>query len=181
VEVARLDRPAIPAPRPMPSIVNVTPQRDAAPPEATNEPSGNGAPQQSFDAVTEVAVAAPPPAPAPAPVAAAPASASVMKTEAARPAAAANNGLGLMAEAKAADMQLALRPDSVFGISVDHRAFERIKSAIEHGEQPETASIDVAALVNYFAGSAKHETLDVRLDAEGSTAPVVSDAARRMV
>jgi hypothetical protein len=119
-----------------------------------------------------VVAAAPPPAPAaPAPVA--------MAAEAAP---AGVMGGGFMAEAKAADMaSLKRKADAVFGISVDERAFERIKTAIERGEQPESASIDVAALVNYFAGSAKHETHEVRLEAEGSPAPVVSQPGRRMI
>lgn len=91
-------------------------------------------------------------------------------------------GGSLMAEARAADMApLRQKTNAVFGISVDQRAFERIKNAIERGEQPESDSIDVAALVNYFAGSAKRETHDVRLEAEGSPAPVVSEAGRRMI
>jgi len=69
---------------------------------------------------------------------------------------------------------------TVFGISIDQHAFERIKAAIERGEQPESANIDVAGLVNYFAGAAKHESHDVRLEAEGSPAPVASDE-RRMI
>jgi hypothetical protein len=87
---------------------------------------------------------------------------------------------GFVASASANE-NVPARSDAVFGISVDERAFERVKVAIEHGEQPESASIDVAALVNYFAGSAKRETHDVRLDVEGSPAPVISDAGRRMI
>jgi hypothetical protein len=114
--------------------------------------------------------AAPPPAAAPAPVA--------MAAEAAP---AGVMGGRFMAEAKADMAPLKRKADAVFGISVDERAFERIKTAIERGEQPESASIDVAALVNYFAGSAKHETHEVRLEAEGSPAPVVSQPGRRMI
>jgi len=87
---------------------------------------------------------------------------------------------GFVASASANE-NVPARSDAVFGISVDERAFERVKVAIEHGEQPESASIDVAALVNYFAGSAKRETHDVRLDVEGSPAPVISDAGRRLI
>lgn len=126
-------------------------------------------------AVAEVAAApvlAPPP---PSAMAAAPA--PVVATE--PPAAL---GGSFMAEAKAADMApLRQKAKAVFGISVDQRAFEQIRNAIERGEQPESDSIDVAALVNYFAGSAKRETHDVRLEAEGSPAPVVSEPGRRMV
>jgi len=123
-------------------------------------------------AVEEVAPAPPPPA-----MAAAPAPPPVVAAEVP-----AVMGGGFMAEAKAADMApLRQKTNAVFGISVDQRAFERIKSAIERGEQPESDSIDVAALVNYFAGSAKRETHDVRLEAEGSPAPVVSEPGRRMI
>jgi len=173
LQVARLE-PPVTRQAEMPSIVNTgraKDRREAAP--TRNEPL------LAYDAVQEarplVADATPEPpiareeisVPAPA---AAPAPAPVL-----------GGTFGYMAEAKASDIAMPQRAESVFGISVDQRAFERIKSAIEHGAQPESASIDVAALVNYFAGSAKRETHDVRLDAEGSTAPVVSDAARRMV
>ncbi len=70
---------------------------------------------------------------------------------------------------------------TLFGISVDQHAFERIKNAIERGEQPESQNIDVAALVNYFAGPAKRESHDVKLEAEGSPAPVAGNPMRRMI
>lgn len=90
-------------------------------------------------------------------------------------------GSGFLAEAKAADLQLKKKSESVFGISTDDRAFERIKTAIEEGKQPESDTIDVAALVNYFAGNAKHESHDVKLEAEGSPAPVASEPGRRLI
>ena len=135
-----------------------------------------------------VAEAAPPPpaAPAPAPVAApmpmsitVTASAPEVSRSAAVAAAVAPQS-GLIAEARANDM-LMKKPDAVFGISIDERAFQRIKSAIEHGEKPQSSNIDVAALVNYFAGGAKSATRDIRLEVEGSPAPVAGDPARRMV
>jgi len=176
VQVARLEPiaapplpPAIPAVR----TERAKQRRDIPAPQplmvetAVQETTAMGAPAESFGYA-----APPPPAPAPAAPAAMAAEASVVAGGAGR----------FMAEAKAADMvSLSKRPDAVFGISVDDHAFERIKTAIERGEQPESASIDVAALVNYFAGSAKRETHDVRLEAEGSPAPVVSQPGRRMI
>jgi hypothetical protein len=160
----------------------------------------------TFDSVEEttlsqptatVAQAAPVPAPAPvapppppvaeaitvtasAPVIA-PQSASASAKDNYAPFANSAGGSGFIAEAKAADLQLKKKSESVFGISTDDRAFERIKTAIEHGEQPESDTIDVAALVNYFAGSAKHESHDVKLEAEGSPAPVMSEPGRRLI
>lgn len=89
---------------------------------------------------------------------------------------------GIVAEAKADDLAMS-RPAEVFGISVDRQAFARIKTAIEHGQQPDASSIDVAALINYFAGDGSKSTRDVRLEAEGSPAPVADsgNGARRMI
>lgn len=179
VQVARLEPIAAPPAAPaIPAVRNerARERRDVPAPQPV-------APTYLDAAVQETTVnaasadasgyAAPPPPPA-APAVAAPIVAEAPPVI--------GGGGRFMAEAKAADMlSLSKRPEAVFGISVDTHAFERIKTAIEHGEQPESASIDVAALVNYFAGSAKHETHDVRLDAEGSPAPVVSEAGRRMI
>lgn len=174
LQVARFE-PPVSSPVEMPSIVTPKPQmRDRREEAPRNEPLVAVDATQETN-ILSAAAAAPPPAIAEK-VAAAPATAAVPE-----PAPVSGGTYGYMAEARAADIAMPQRADSVFGISVDQRAFERIKNAIEHGEQPESASIDVAALVNYFAGSAKRETRDVRLDAEGSTAPVVSDRARRMI
>jgi len=151
-------------------------RRDTPAPEG-NVMSGiaGGASVVAQDAIAMAEV--PPAAPPPPPVMATASAPALMPTEPP-----ASMGGSFMAEAKAADMApLRQKTDAVFGISVDQRAFERIKNAIERGEQPESDSIDVAALVNYFAGSAKRETHDVRLEAEGSTAPVVSEPGRRMI
>jgi hypothetical protein len=83
---------------------------------------------------------------------------------------------GFVREAAAADLALGPR-QSVFGISVDPTEFERIKTAIEHGSRPSASSVNVEALVNYFAGAPKRVRRDVQLEAEGSPAPV--DGARQ--
>ena len=63
-------------------------------------------------------------------------------------------------------------PRAVFGLSIDPNAFDRVKHDIEKGARPAAGSVDVAALVNYFAGSAKPPRRDVRLDVEASRAPL---------
>jgi len=75
----------------------------------------------------------------------------------------------LVRSANAASLDLGAR-NSVFGISVSDNAFENVKSAIERGEHP--SNVDVEGLVNYFAGAGKRAPRDVRLEAEGSPAPV---------
>lgn len=67
-------------------------------------------------------------------------------------------------------------PGRLFGISADPDAFGRIKRAIEAGERPSSADVDVEALINYFAGAAKRSRRDVSLDVEGSPAPVTRGA-----
>ena len=184
VRVARNDAPMVELPAP-PAVPAMRPRRQSRHDEA---PAA-----YAFDAVEETTVvtaAAPPPAetitatasaplpaPAPAPVAPSPAPAFADYAPSANSA----GGSGFMAEAQAADLKLKKKSEAVFGISTDDRAFERIKTAIEHGEQPDSDSIDVAALVNYFAGSAKKETHDVKLEAEGSPAPVASEPGRRLI
>lgn len=197
VRTARFDTPVDAAPA-TPVVPAITPrQKDRR----------NEAPVYTFDAVEETtALAQPAPSPAvaqaaPAPVAPPPppvaeaitvtASAPTLQDTTRSNAASSNyayapfansaGGSGFLAEAKAADLQLKRKSESVFGISTDDRAFERIKTAIEHGEQPQSDTIDVAALVNYFAGSAKHESHDVKLEAEGSPAPVMSEPGRRLI
>lgn len=181
-QVARLEPviPAAVAPAPVPArpVVNAPSGRFRR-----DEPADRRFIEEAVQETTAVApaptiVADAAPAPAPAPVMAPPPPPVV-----AAPAVVGGSeySTGFMAEAKAADMNLAKKQEAVFGISVDDRAFERIKTAIERGEQPESSSIDVAALVNYFANSAKRETHDVSLEAEGSPAPVVSEAGRRII
>lgn len=67
-------------------------------------------------------------------------------------------------------------PRAVFGISVDPTEFDRVKHGIEQGERPAPGSIDVAALVNYFAGPPRPPRRDVRLDVEASRAPLAPES-----
>src|SRR3954447_21061470 len=196
VQVARLDRPAVAetAPAAVPAVRQRSQgRRDAAPSIFAFDAVQGTTAMPTVVAEAPVAAAPPPPLAdasrkelaalgyiGPSAQPAAPAPAPVLLD---LPAASANvaGGIGLIAEANAADLRLAKKKDVVFGISTDDRAFERIKTAIEQGKQPESENIDVAALVNYFAGSAKHESHDVRLEAEGSPAPVMSEPGRRMI
>jgi hypothetical protein len=74
---------------------------------------------------------------------------------------------------EAAAEELDLRaPSSMFGISIDHDAFDRVKSQIDHGERPAAGSVNVEALTNYFAGPAAHSTREVKLETEGSPTPL---------
>ncbi|MGZ8796066.1 MAG: hypothetical protein ACXW2F_01880 [Thermoanaerobaculia bacterium] len=66
-------------------------------------------------------------------------------------------------------------PRAVFGLSIDPGAFDRVKHDIEKGARPAAGSIDVAALVNYFAGPARPPRRDVRLDVEASRAPLAAN------
>jgi hypothetical protein len=84
----------------------------------------------------------------------------------------------LVPEARAATLQLA--PESVFGISVDPKAFPAVRSAIETGERPSPGIVNVEALVNYFAG-AKAPRRDVALEVEASPAPIAVDGDRAIL
>jgi hypothetical protein len=75
---------------------------------------------------------------------------------------------------------LDLNPSSVFGISVDPRAFTTVRSAIENGSRPAAATVDVEALVNYFAGE-KKPSRDVSLEVEASPAPIAADGDRAIL
>ena len=76
------------------------------------------------------------------------------------------------AASEAISVNAAARRPELFGISVDHQAFDRIKFAIEHGDRPAASSVDVAALVNYFAGAPNRIRHDAALDLEASSRPV---------
>lgn len=84
----------------------------------------------------------------------------------------------IVAEAYAEPLQL--RPASVFGISVDPKAFTTVRDAIESGSRPAAANVNVEALVNYFAG-AKKPARDVALEVEASPAPVAADGDRAIL
>ncbi|MDQ3283727.1 MAG: von Willebrand factor type A domain-containing protein [Acidobacteriota bacterium] len=74
------------------------------------------------------------------------------------------------------------RPTSVFGISVDPAAFHAVQTAIENGERPNAAAINVDALVNYFAGAPQRAPRrDVALEVEASPAPVAADGDRAIL
>ena len=90
------------------------------------------------------------------------------------------NAPSLVKEAHAADLSFAPKA-TVFGISVDPNAFERVKSTIERGARPAATAVNVEALVNYFAGAPKHVRRDVQLEAEGSPVPVESPGRRGIV
>lgn len=80
------------------------------------------------------------------------------------------DAITLTRSAQAADL---MSPRTLFGISVDPNAFERVKEVIESGAQPVPSMVDIDALVNYFAGPlppAKQR--DVRIEVEASRAPV---------
>ncbi len=119
-------------------------------------------------AASAPAPAPPPVAPAPPPVAQAPASAAKQYDMA---------GVDFVQEAKAADLDLR-RPSTLFGISVDHEAFDRVKSQLEAGERPAASSVNVEALANYFAGPAPHSSREVKLEVEGSPAPLPNASDR---
>lgn len=128
--------------------------------------------------VTQMAdAAAPPAAPPPPPVMAAPpepaaAPQALMATEEAE-------RITVTASAPALETQAATRKSTapreqkadVFGYSVDPAAFGTIRNAIESGTRPAPASVNVEALVNYFAG-AQSSRREVELDVEASPAPI---------
>ncbi|MBK5259511.1 MAG: hypothetical protein JJE51_07950 [Thermoanaerobaculia bacterium] len=66
-------------------------------------------------------------------------------------------------------------PDTVFGFSVDPNEFDRLVALIESGSRPDP--VDVAAIVNHFAGRAVPATPGVKLEVEGSPQPFADDRA----
>lgn len=82
----------------------------------------------------------------------------------------------LMSEAYASELSLEQKPE-VFGISVDPRVFEEVKVTLEAGKRPAAASVNVDALVNYFAGPPSRAPRHggVTLEVEASPAPVKAD------
>lgn len=122
---------------------------------------------QPAPAPQQLADSAPVPAPAYAPEPAPPPPASETRAMAKTAQAA---GASLVTPAYADDLNLA--PKSVFGISVDPSAFRKIRATIESGARPSPSSVDVEALVNYFAGAPARRVRGVRMEAEASPAPV---------
>jgi hypothetical protein len=86
----------------------------------------------------------------------------------------------MAAKSAAVSKSIAVRSE-LFGISVDRQAFDRVKSAIERGERPAASTVDVAALVNYFAGAAPLARRDVVLDLEASSRPVPDGSSTALV
>lgn len=82
---------------------------------------------------------------------------------------------------RGASMQLATEP-SAFGVSLDRDAFNRIRTAIENGSRPAPESVDVEAVVNYFAGPAERAPRQgLRLDVEASPAAVAAEGDRAIL
>ena len=83
----------------------------------------------------------------------------------------------MVPEARAAMAKSALDPqESVFGISVNPAAFERIRTTLESGGRPDPGVVNVEALVNYFAGAPPNPPArGVRLEVEASPAAIEAD------
>lgn len=73
--------------------------------------------------------------------------------------------------------ELSLRQKSeVFGISVDPNVFNQMKDALQKGARPPASSVNVDALVNYFAGPpARAPRRGVALEVEASPAPIEAE------
>lgn len=80
----------------------------------------------------------------------------------------------LMSEAYADELSLKQKSE-VFGISVDPNVFLGVKAALQKGNRPSTGSVNVAALVNYFAGPPARARRGVTLEVEASPAPVEAE------
>ena len=64
----------------------------------------------------------------------------------------------------------------MFGISVDPQVFQRIKTVLENNQRPPASSVNVDALVNYFAGQPpSRPRRGVRLEVEASPAAIEAD------
>lgn len=145
---------------------------DAAPPPAPPPAPAAPPPSPQPEAVAQRAAAAPAPAP--------PAVAFTPRREAAaeEKITVTASAPSLMSEAYASSLDL--QPSSVFGISVDPKAFPIVRSAIESGSRPVPSNVDVEALVNYFAGG-KKPSRDVALEVEASPAPIAADGDRAIL
>jgi hypothetical protein len=81
----------------------------------------------------------------------------------------------LISEAQASDFDLG-PPYEVFGISVDPNAFTAMKTTLEAGKRPAAGTVDIDALVNYFAGRPTRATRrPVVLEVEASPAPLEAE------
>jgi hypothetical protein len=61
-----------------------------------------------------------------------------------------------------------------FGISTDPSVVDKLKKIIDRGDAP-PKNVDVAAVVNHFAGASTDDVDDVRLQVEASQAPLETD------
>ena len=87
----------------------------------------------------------------------------------------------LIREAYAKELDLQQKT-SLFGISIDPRAFDRVRTAIENGSRPLTEEVNVEAIVNYFAGTPlRGPDSGVSLDVEASPGPVMTPGDRAML
>ncbi|MCU1244455.1 MAG: hypothetical protein JWN02_365 [Acidobacteria bacterium] len=80
--------------------------------------------------------------------------------------------------AQANELSLGERSE-VFGVSTDRAAFARVKSTIERGERPTAKSVNVEAIVNYFAAPASRPPRGIRLEVEAS--PALSSGGRAYI
>lgn len=81
----------------------------------------------------------------------------------------------LISVAHADELQLRQKSE-VFGISVDPNVFDHVKDALQKGTRPAAASVNVDALVNYFAGPpARAPRRPVALEVEVSPAPIEAE------
>lgn len=81
----------------------------------------------------------------------------------------------LVGEAHASELSLGQKPE-VFGISVDPNVFIDMKTTLQAGNRPRAESVNVDALVNYFAGPpARAPRRGVALEVEASPAPIEAE------
>jgi hypothetical protein len=86
-----------------------------------------------------------------------------------------SDAISVVPEARAAKTSFAPK-DDVFGISVDPHAFQDIRATLQAGRRPAASSVDVEALVNYFAGApARRPRRGLALDVEASPAVIEAE------
>lgn len=68
---------------------------------------------------------------------------------------------------------------SMFGLSTDPAAMEVVRTAVQEGEEPST--VDIEAIVNYFAAKADEPPRTMTLQIEGSPPPVLATPRTRIV
>jgi hypothetical protein len=86
-----------------------------------------------------------------------------------------------ISEAHADELELKQKSE-VFGISVDPNVFNVVKDALQKGARPPASSVNVDALVNYFAGPpARAPRQGVALEVEASPAPIEAEGDRAIL